>query len=175
MIPIILGMLIALFLNDWKDRAENQKYIDRAIHLIEKEIVESQKSVDEVLVRHYAVIDSLEANLENENLSLLEIAENAGGIQYPNVKNIAMRFFVGAKTELIDYKIISTLSELEDAKDIMLIKFEKLMDFAYANMENTDAKTKKAFAVHLANVIDSEKGLSDLYNQYLEEVKGSTE
>jgi uncharacterized protein YoxC len=168
MIPVILGVLIALLINNWKESSENKRYLQRALDSMEKEVEESKTSVEEVLERHNIVIDSLVEHLENEDLSMREVFENAGGVQYPFIKNIALRFFVGGKVELIDYELISQMTDLEEAKRLLDNKFDKMMDFVYENMEKNDAQSKTLVLIHLSNVMDSESQLVELYANYLE-------
>lgn len=169
MVPVILGVLIALLINNWKESAADQRYVEKSLAAIEKDIRESKVSTEEVLEKHYAVIDSISHYLENTDLSIQEIVGNAGGIQYPFTKNIALRFFVSSKADLLDYETISILTNIEESSKMMSKKFDKLMDFAYEKIDSQDQKDKYSFAIHLANVIDSEEQLVELYQEYLGE------
>lgn len=168
---VILGILIALFINGWKEDRDNQKFIQEALNTIEKEMAESNVAIEEILPRHYALADSINTYISDPSISIREIAEKSGGMQYPFVKNIGLRFFVSSKAELINYETISQLTEIEDSKALMDKKFDKLMDFAYDNMENTDQKSKTLFIIHLSNVVDSEMQMQELFKNYLNKEK----
>jgi len=141
LLTVIFGILIALFINNWKENKDNEKFIQEALSTIEKEMVESKASIDEILPKHYVLADSIGTYIDDPNLSLRGIIEKSGGMQYPIIKNIGLRFFISTKAELINYNIISQLTEIENSKNLMDKKFDKLMDYAYENMENTDPKS----------------------------------
>lgn len=166
-ITVILGILIALFINNWKEEASNKKYIQDTLTSIHKEMEESHAEVEKVLQTHYTLADSLTNNLTN-NRSTREIIGQVGGMKFPFIKNIGLRFFIAGKAELIEYEVISSLTEIEQGTNLLEKKLDKLMDYTYENMENTDEKSKMMFLIHLSNVMDSESQLLEQYDSFLE-------
>lgn len=164
---VTIGILIALFINNWKQDYDNKKYMDRVLNSIENDIAESQASIDKIMPRHEALIDSVMHYLDDESISIQEITQQAGGVQYPFIKNIGLRFFISTKADLVDYDIISDLTEMEDSKKLLEKKFDKLMDYVYEAMGNTDRESKIMYIIHLSNVIDSESSLVEQFESYL--------
>jgi hypothetical protein len=168
MVPVIMSILIALFVNNWKADLDNQRFIKRAFDSIEQEITENKSSVEDVLERHLVVLDSFQSHIESTDLSLVDIIAEANGVQYPVLKSTAWKFYAGHNIELIEYQTISMLSEIDESKRLMDIKFDKLMDFVYVNMNKTDSETKNLFIIHLSNVVDSEQQLDEQYAAFLD-------
>ncbi len=164
---LIVGVLIALLINNWKENLGDKRYLDNTFLAIQKEVEQSKKEIEEILPRHYNLIDSLNLYLTDESKSIMELGQQAGGIQYPQIKNISLRFFITSKAELISYDIISDLTAMEDFKVMMEKKFDRLMDYAYDYLDKTDKDSKMKFVIHLSNVIDSESHLLELYETYL--------
>ncbi len=164
---VVVGILIALFLNNWNESRKDRQFRDQLLYAVEQEVRISQEDVQRVMQLHMERIDSLEAYLENDELSLREIIADLGGIQIPEIKNIGLRFFIANKAELVDYQIISDLLEIEFGGETFQMKMDKLLDFAYERMETTDAETKLLFVVYLYEVIDSEENLLALYDDFL--------
>lgn len=168
MIPVILGVLIALFINNWKQQVDDEKFMIRIFDSIRKEMELNKNEFTEVLPKQYAIIDSIEIHISNEKISLADIIIKSNGLQVPTVKNTSWKSFLNSKLELIDFEVISKLTDIEEAKQFMNSKFNKLMDFVLNNAESTDSKSKKMLIIQILNLIDSEEGLLKMYKDYLE-------
>ena len=92
-----------------------------------------------------------------------------GGVQAPGIKNISLRFFIANKAELVPFEMISQLLEIEMHNDALDEKMKRLIDFTYENVNAVDEESKITFAYLLANVIDSEKSLSESYSIFINE------
>ena len=165
---VVIGILIALFLNNWNENRKDRRFSEQLLYAVEQEVRISQEDVQRVMELHLERADSLENYLEDDELSLRELIADLGGIQIPEVKNIGLRFFIANKAELVDYQIISDLLEIEFGGDTFQMKMNKLLDFAYERIESTDAESKVLFVVYLYEVIDGEKNLLQLYDEFLE-------
>ena len=167
MVPVILGILIALFISNWKENRTNEQYVTKALATIETEVKENLSSVSEILPRHYALLEQLVAELENDTLTIAEIITEAGGVQLPTIRSASWKFFLSSKTELIDYPIISALIEMDESKRVMDIKFEQFLTYAYQYMAASSQKDKEMFIAYFSNLVDSEETLKALCEVYL--------
>ncbi len=165
---VVIGVLISISIYNYKEKLDNEQYIKKTLLAIENEIKLGQSEVDTVLNRHLALLDYIGDNIDNEEETLYEIIADQGGIQFPDVKNIGLRFFIANKAELVDFDVISMLSEIETNKNMLTSKFDKLLEFSYENMYDNDVETKTKFAVYLSNVVDSEQTLLKLYADYID-------
>lgn len=162
---VVIGVLVAVSINNLKENIDNKKYIDKTLSTIQKEIIHSKKEVETVLAKHYRLADSIAAKLDNEE-RLSEIIFGMGGIQSPEIKNIGLRFFISNKAELVKYETISQLSDIEKAAELLEVKMKRFIDFTFMEMDNHDKKSKQKFLRHLKNVMDSEKRLLKLYSYF---------
>ncbi len=167
MIPVILGVLIALFINDWKDGVDDERFVKRVLASIKKEMKANKQEFEEVLEKQYALADTLEFYSADDSIPLIEVVNKANGVQIPTVKNTSWRSVLNSKLELIDFEVISQMTEIENAKQYLRIKTEKLIDYGSDNAISTDAETKKVFLLLLENLINSEEGLLEGYETYL--------
>ncbi len=169
MIPVIFGILVALFLNDWKDQRDNQRFLDRVMNSIELEIRENKSDIEEVIPLQNKFIDSLEVHLDNPDVSIADLFVVTGGIKIPTVKNTAWRSFLNTNIELVDYEVISILTEIEEARQFFKLKLSTLMEFGMMNSASIKREDKQMLMVQLLNVMDSEEGLLEDYENYLAE------
>ncbi len=163
---VIIGILIAMSINNWNENRKNQKFTEKALYAIEREIEINKRDLTEISKRHYMTVDTILTYLENDNISISQVIRRVKGFQIPEVKNIGLRFFIANKAELIEYEIISNLSEIELLSEALKIKTQKLIDFLYDNMDSTEKVDKNKFIVFLKEVIETETGLIELYDTY---------
>lgn len=168
---VVIGVLIAVSINNFKENYENEKYIKKTLTAIQNEINQSEAAVKSVLKRHIERIDSVQVGLYNEQESLGDLVLRLGGIQSPEIKNIGLRFFISSKAELVDYQIIAQLSDIENSTELLDVKMKRLIDFMYDNITEKDKRTKTKFNYYLENVVNSESKLLELYAKFKTENK----
>lgn len=170
---VVVGVLIAVSIGNYKEKMDNKKYFKKTLLAIENEIKLSQEEVNAVLIKHIKFIDSLSNKIYDNEQNLVEIIGDLGGVQFPSIKNVSLRFFISNKAELVDFEIISQLLEIEEQTNMLSDKMKRLADYTYDNMNDKNGESKIKFAYLLANVIDSEKTLLESYSILLEEKKAS--
>ena len=166
-VPVILGILIALFINNWKENRANERYVEKALQTIETEVEENYSSLSDILPRHYELLEQLIEELDNDTLAIVDIVTGAGGVQLPTIRSASWKFFLNTKTELIDYSIISALIEMDESKKVMDIKFEQFLTYAYQYMNATERADKEMFIAYFSNLVDGEETLHELCEAYL--------
>lgn len=168
---VVIGVLIAVTINNYKERFDNNRFVERTLTAIENEVEASQTELDTVLKRHLIMVEKIEAQEFDKNLSLGDMIGELGGIQVASIRNISLRFFISNKAELIDYQIISQLTAIETQTGFLTYKIDRLADYVYKNMNDTGEESKNTFATILYDVIDSESNLLESYSQFREENK----
>jgi len=168
MIPVILGILIALFINDWKQNIENERFLNKVLGSIEKEMKHNIEEFNSILPKQYAMIDTIEFYIDNDEISLTEIFAKTKGLQVPTVRNTSWKSFLNSKMELVDFDVISKLTDIEESKVVMGKKLDLMMGSLFNDFESTESKVKRRIIMHLLNVLDSEEELLKSYKEYLE-------
>ncbi len=170
---VVIGILIALFINNWNEDIKNRKFIEKTLYAIGEEIRYSKKDIEGILPKHYKTINALTSSQDDSNESVREVFEKIDGFQIPEIKNIGLRFFISSNAELVDYKLIADLSEIEFISKGFEMKLSKLSDLVYAQMESKGKKYKSSIAELLIELTDSEEDLVELYEEFLSEYKAS--
>ncbi|MCI5082353.1 MAG: DUF6090 family protein [Saprospiraceae bacterium] len=170
MIPVILGILIALFINNWKEVAANQRFVNRVLRSIEQEVQQNIGSLDTVLRKQENLLDTLQHYMEDETVTLSSIIIRAGGLKVPRIQNVSWKSFLNTKIELIDFETISLLSSIDEMKKMMDLKVEKTIDVAIQFSESTAVRHKKVLMYQVLNMADSEQGLLKIHQDYLDHI-----
>jgi hypothetical protein len=165
---VVIGVLIAVSSNNYKEKSDNEAYIKKTLLAIEREIHDNKSGLDSVLERHIRIYEYMELDSVEEGQTISEMLYGLGGFQVAFIKNISLRFFVANKAELLDFQLISQLSEIEQSTDILSRKIDRLANFAYEHLSDSSEEARLRFSIMLMDVIDSESNLSEAYADFLE-------
>ena len=168
-VPIIVGILIALYINNWNEDRKDKNYIDQISTSIQNELTESHKDIDKKLVQQKTLIDSLNFYLNDNQVALDEIINKARGIYIPKIRINSWKAISNSKIELMDYEKVSTLADIEEQKELLLMKAEKLIDFIYSNYKETGKDKKEFMIIMMSEVISTEKSLQEDIGEIIKE------
>jgi hypothetical protein len=166
---VVIGVLIAVSISNYKERLEDDAYLKKTLRAIEGEMVSSRADVDTVLTKHIDLYENLENQFEENAQTLGEFIMSSGGIQIAVVKNVSLRFFISNKAELLEFDVISQLLEIESLTNLYSLNMERLTAFAYDNIHSTNKEVMTKFSYLLSDVIDSEQTLMELYEEFSKE------
>lgn len=165
---VVVGVLIAVSINNYKEKSDNEAYIEKTLLAIDNEINSNKTALDSVLNRHIEIYDFFERDSMDKEQPLGEILYSLGGFQIATVKNISLRFFVANKAELLDFELISYLLEIEQITNILSAKIDRLANFAYEHVNDSGEDARVRFTYLLMDIIDSERNLQRAYTDFLE-------
>jgi hypothetical protein len=166
-IPVIIGILIALFINNWNEDRKDKKYLNQIFSSIEKELEESLIDIERVIPKQLASADSIQTYLNNEDVSIYDIIIGANGVHAPRIKMNAWNAIANSKIELIPYNKLSALADIEDRKENLRWRVEKQMDFMSQNMEKTDKAKKEMLMMTIFDIVGAEKELQSAIEEVL--------
>ncbi|MBZ9778024.1 hypothetical protein LB452_03725 [Psychroflexus sp. CAK8W] len=170
---VVIGVLIAVFISNYKDSVDNEKYIEKTLLAIENDIKLSQSDLDTVYNRHLKLFEILREKLEGSEpldpeLTFVELIASSGGFQVTTSKNISLRFFINQKAELLEYDIISKLLDIETQSELLQLKTRRLTDFFYENIDEGGEEVFMKLAYYLNDILDSEHTLLESYSEFLD-------
>ncbi len=166
-VPVIIGILLALFFNNWNEDRKDKMYLNQIFSSIEKELEESIIDIKEVIPKQLASVDSIEFYLNNEEVSIYDIIMRANGVHAPRIKTNTWNAIANSKIELIEYKKLSALADIQERKENLSWRLEKQMDFMLQNFENTDKEKKKILRMTILDMVGAEKSLQSQIEEIL--------
>ncbi|WP_298541258.1 DUF6090 family protein [uncultured Aquimarina sp.] len=158
-IPVIIGILIALFINNWNEERKDKKYLNQIFSSVEKELKESIVDIKRVIPKQLATVDSINIYLNNEELSIYDIIQRSEGVYSPSIKTNSWNAMANSKIELIEYEKLSALAGIQERKENLNMRTEKHMDFLFQNFEETDRKKKEVLKMLILDKVGAEKRL----------------
>ena len=173
-VPIIIGILIALFINNWNEERNERNYYSKIINSIELELEETHEDIETKIISHSSIIDTLKFNLDNETVSLQVIMNKTNGITLPKIRIHSWKALSNSRIELLDYESLSSLANIEEEKDNLKDKSKYLMNFLYNNI-GEKSRYKKAILIGLmSDIISTENWILAEINELSERMKASS-
>ena len=159
LVTIIAGILIALGINNWNENRKDKNYINQISSLIDKELAESNVDIVEKVATQESFIDTLDVYLNDDKISLLDITMKSKGVWLPTIKINSFKSLSNSKIELMEYDKISAFSNIEEQKEVLRMKSDRLGNFVYSNMKETGVDKKEFMRLLLQDIIGTEKAI----------------
>jgi len=167
-IPVIIGILIALFINNWNEERKDRKYLTQIFSSIEKELAESLEDIKQVIPKQLASVDTLDAYINNPDYSIYDLMVKGDGIHSPTIRTNAWQSIANSKIELIEYDKLSTLSDIEDRKDNLENRVQLQMDFLFENIDVRDTRKKQMYKMVILDIVGAEQRFQESIEEILE-------
>ena len=155
-VPIIVGILIALWINNWNESRKDNNYIDQISTSIDKELTETKQEIIDNTKIHKSLVDTIDFYKKNENVSIFEIVMKVDGIQIPTIKMNSWKAISNSKIELMKYDKVSSLANIAEQKELLKVKSQNLMDFIYPNTKETGTDKKELLKLMILDIISTE-------------------
>ena len=155
-IPVIAGILIALFIDNWNSERKDKAYINQVFSTVNSELKDTKADIIDKLPIQKSLIDSLEFYSNDKTINISDIVKKSKGIYIPQIKINAWKSVSSNKIDLIDYQKITSLSNIEEMKDLLNKKTDFLMNFFYCNMNETNKEKKKTLKMLILDMVQTE-------------------
>ena len=168
MIPVILGILIALLINDCRDKKADLRFIDQTTTRIHSELRENLKELQEISAEHHSARDTIRRYMEVDSVSIADLLNKMGGLRGVDIGNTAWKAFLGDKIDLVDPQSIILLTDIDSGKDNLKIFTNKLMNLIYEHMNSNNQHTKILLYTIIGDMLYTEETLIETHHQLLD-------
>ena len=166
--PVIIGILVALFINNWNEDRKEKKYLDQIYSSIQKELEESILEIKEVIPKQLAAADTIQAYMNDDTVSLYDIIMKSNGVQMPRIKTNSWNAISNTRINLVEYDKLSALADIEERKTNLRERVEKQLEFTFQNFEETGTSKKQILNMILLDVVGAEQRLLAKIEEFLE-------
>lgn len=166
---VTAGVLIALFISNYKENRQARDYYNASIETVKKEVVANYSSLKIIIEKQTKLLDTI-TKYSEDHVTLSDLILNKGeGLQGPTLNNIGLEFYTKNQINSIDFDMMSNLMTMNSSSNVIDTKMGKLMDFIYPNLFVDSKESKMLFILYLGNVIESETSLMQLYANFIDE------
>ncbi|TXD80951.1 hypothetical protein ESY86_18520 [Subsaximicrobium wynnwilliamsii] len=155
-VPIIIGILIAIYINNWNEDRKDKNYINRISASINKELTETNNDIIEKFALQETLIDTLDFYKKDDKISILDILMKVNGVSIPSIKISSWKAISNSKIELMEYDKISSLANIEEEKEILKAKSNYVMNLVYSNLNDTGIDKKEILKIMMFDIISTE-------------------
>lgn len=167
--PVIAGILIALWVNNWNEIRKDIKYVETVYSRIEKELRTTEKSIEEIIPKQLRFLDTLNYYMKNDNVSLVDIIIKTDGVYAPTTKLNSWKSMSNSKIELLDYDKMILLSEIEETDKGIRYRERNTNDFIMANANDTSITKKELLKFFIKDLISASKFLQGEIKEVINE------
>ncbi len=147
-VPVLVGILLALFINNWQQSRAEKNYIQNSVVSIIKENEANIAELNEALRRQAIFMDTLELYLDDDQYTLADVIKKARGVYTPDLKSTTWKFLVqDSKHTLVSYEFINRLAEIEKY-EVLVNRFNtKLGDIIFQPAFFDDPRMKNVCGI----------------------------
>ena len=168
-LTIIVGILIALYINNWNEDRKDAKYMNKIFVSMEKELKETNEDIKKKMPQQQTLIDTLEFYKKNDTISIFDVMMKVNGVQIPQIRISSWKAISSSKIELLEYDRVSALVNIEEQKELILSKTQYLMNFLYPNIKDTSTDKKELVMLMMQDIMVSEKDLREEIEMVIQE------
>ncbi len=159
MIPVILGIMIALWINNWQKNKEDKVFISHVFQSIQKEHAENIEELQDIIALHESFDDSIGYYIEDDEIILGQLIQIVGGLKVVLIGNISWKAFIGNDIRLLDFEIVKYLSSIDEQKDLYQKQTQLLSNFMLEKIYSKSELDKNIFLGLLNDLLGTEKEL----------------
>ncbi|MEM9829872.1 MAG: hypothetical protein AAF944_04500 [Bacteroidota bacterium] len=172
LIPVILGILIALLINDYRQNLKEEEQTDTLLENLVGEFAKRRDDMEYIVQsRQQPLLDTIRSYLQNSELPAIELFYKAGGFGFPEVYTISWESTLGSQDiNTLDFELLVALSRISSGQKDVEVRSEAFYNFLYSpEMAISDRRVdrKNQLNIIISDFIESEKELINRYNNFI--------
>jgi len=164
-LPVVFGVLLALFLSNWKEDIDSDRYIEEYYLHINEESESNLVTLRDIVKSHRSLLDTLNNNKETD-VNLGEILSKVGGIQFALLQNSSWKYFQSSSIGKLDFEVISALSFMERMEYFCDHTAERFIETIHKFEKSNRLDDKEVIIRHLEELIDKEESSIQIFESY---------
>lgn len=164
-LPVVFGVLLALFLNNWKEDIDSKRYIEEYYAHISEECTSNIEKLESSVQEHFNLL-SLLSEHEESDTTFTEILDDLGGLHLILLKNTSWKYFQSNHIGTVDFEVTSSLSEMERMEFYYDKTANRLIDLFLKVGRSNKVEDKEDLIVYLEELIDKEQTLIEIFKAY---------
>lgn len=160
---IIIGVFIALIINNHIQEKRNHSFVQKSLSLIEQEQNENLLRLQNVIESHEKFIETFKNEVKNEDLTIGDVVLKSGGFSIPQISLTAWDKLLSNHLELVEYDYIKHLSRIEQQVIFLEDIKSRLGEVVYRSLGKSDPESKE---IVLSLIKDLERAEVNLVERY---------
>lgn len=173
---IVLGVLLALGVNEWREARAEDELATRALAQIRGEVERNDEVVQDRYPYHAAALDSLQSYVENldptlgvDDVNRARLGFSRGGRFIPLFSAAYEAARSSGALAHVDYETLSVLTSIYEMQETLMAQDDRLMELLFSpiNVQPGNFYYTLSLAPGLmSDVVGSEETLLELYDSF---------
>ncbi|WKN41806.1 hypothetical protein [Tunicatimonas pelagia] len=173
LIPVIIGILAALLINDYRQKLQEQKRQAILLNNLVDEFAKRRDELNNVIkYRQLPLLNTLEVYINNSEIPLREIFQKAGGFGFPEVYVLSWESALNSQdTKSLDFILLNSLSRITSNQQDITSRTETIYDFLYSpgvTLYDSRPEAKELLDIMLNDFVESERTLISRYDEFIQ-------
>ncbi|MDN5212940.1 hypothetical protein QQ020_12815 [Fulvivirgaceae bacterium BMA12] len=171
MIPVVFGILIALFINNLRENYQDRKLLEATLSSLSKEFQKNIEGIESNRQRLTQLSDTLRHYREEEMYSIFDLAAKADGVGLAEIYSINWQISLNNNSlRLLNVQTIHLLSKIDEKHKELNEQASIIYPIVYGPPFFQKGKEglayRKGFEIWLTAYIGNEKELLTLYEDF---------
>lgn len=173
LVTIIVGISIALFVNNLQERKRDRKVLTATLHGLSQEFSKNVENINKIQPTLERFRDTLQFYEKDMNLSLYDLAAKSPGLNTADLYTTNWQATLSSNSlRLLDFETITLLSQIDakhqELKDQEAILVSIVYSPAMYRSEKEGLEYRKLLAEWIGGYLGNEQELIELYNRFNE-------
>lgn len=159
-VPAFLGVLVALFLNNWQQNSKDKAFINSSIRSISADCKENIANIKEQKAHLKNHVDTFKYYLNDPSVTIFNLVDKNNGLQIMTSRNSGWEIL--EKSTLItniDYETLTLMYEVDNSISLINHLTKTLSDNLYSTINSGDLEDKKTAIIQLLDMQNAFYGL----------------
>ncbi len=165
---VILGILVALAINNYVQNRKNKQFLQESISLIQTEQAENLQKLQKSITSQKESIQIYQKNITADSLSIAELIAKSKGFTTINLSQSAWSKLLSKHVELVDYKMFKSLTKIENQLGFIDDIKVRLGDVGFDRALKTDKASKQLVLTLMQDLVRAEEELAEEYRHFNE-------
>jgi hypothetical protein len=172
LIPVILGILIALIINDYRQSLKEKKQTDALLNNLVGEFTERRNDMENIVEnRQQPLLDTLRSYLQDSELPVIELFSKANGFGFPEIYVTSWESTLGNQDiNSLDFELLVALSKITSSQKDVEVRSEAFYNFLYSPemaISDRGSDRKMQLNIIVSDFIGSEEELINRYDNFI--------
>jgi hypothetical protein len=173
MIPVIAGILIALFINNLQEGHRDQNLLESTLESLADEFEKNQKNIEVYLPRQQRFLDTLQLYMNDKSYSISDITDKVNGMGTPEIYSTNWRSSLSNNSlRLMNFKAINLFSRIDSKHEELKTQENFIYPMVYGpawlKRGQEGWEYRKSFEAWTLSYMGNERELLALYKEFEE-------
>lgn len=179
MIPVVAGILIALFINNVRQSVLDQRLLASTLESLNDEFSKNQTNIEYYLPRQQRFLDSLRFFLEDRSFSIFDMSRKTDGMGTPEIHSTNWRSSLNNNSlQLLNFRTVNLLSQIDSKYEELKDQEALIYPIAYGppmfKKGEEGWEYRKGLELWMISYISNERELLALYKEFEQIIQTKT-